>query len=222
MRDFGNGGKVLHLERQRSGGLGEHKLRVRAKIALDGRTGERIVIADLDAQTRQVMAAKASCRAIHDIGDEDMVTRVQQGEKRKGRRGEPRCNRECAMAAFDLCNRILQVRDCRQAVQAVGNQVIFAAGRLLERGDCRKEHRRRAEDGRVDGAEEALGMTPETARQSRRPPFTIFGHRFSNSAGRLSRMRATSSAIVALASTTMASAGSSSVANWLASSVAGM
>ena len=75
VRDGGDRRDVLHLERQRSRRLGEHDARVRPELALDRRAQQRIVVADLDAEARQVVVAEAARRAVDGIGDEHVIAR---------------------------------------------------------------------------------------------------------------------------------------------------
>jgi hypothetical protein len=83
-----DGRNVLNFERQRAGGFGEHHLRIRPEIALDRRARERIVIADFDAEARQVMVTKPARRRVDGIRDEQVVAAREQSEQRERRRGE--------------------------------------------------------------------------------------------------------------------------------------
>ena len=67
------------------------------------------------------------------------------------------------MRPFDGRDRVLQIGDGRQAVQAVADPGVFAARRLLELGHRRKEHRRCPKDRRVDGAQKLAGVASEMA-----------------------------------------------------------
>ncbi len=225
VRDRGDRRDILHLEGQRSRGFREDELRVVAKFTLDRGARQRIVIAHLDAEARQMQVAEPARRPVDGVGDEDVIAGARERQQRKRRRGESGRNGQRREAAFDLGDRALQVGDGRQTVQAIRNARMLTACRLFQLGDRFEEDRRRAKHRRVDGPHELSGVAPEVARLRGGPHRFLFpGHAASLVVPRASaaRIRATCSGIVSRTSTTTASAGSSSVANWLSSSVAGM
>jgi hypothetical protein len=74
--------ECLHVERQRSGRLGKYELRVRPEHVGDGCAGQRIVVADVDAEATQVVVAEAPRRTVDGVGDEQMITRREQRQQR--------------------------------------------------------------------------------------------------------------------------------------------
>ena len=163
-----------------------------------------------------MIVAEAPGRAVDRIGDEHVVARLQEGEQRQRRGGESGRHRESRMRAFDRRDRVLQIGDGRQAVQAVTDARVLAARRLLELRHRREKHRRRAEHRRVDGAQELPGIAPQVQRTGCRLVLVV-AHGCN-----AARIFATCTGTASRTSTTIASVGASSVANWLASNVGGM
>ena len=77
-----------------------------AELALDRGARERIVVAHLDAEARQMSVAEPPRRSVDRVGDEDVVAGARQREQRQRRRREARRHRERRVAAFDLRDRV--------------------------------------------------------------------------------------------------------------------
>ena len=225
VRDFGNCRDVLHFEGERSGRLGEHDARVLSELALDRRARQRIVVAHFDTEALELIVAEAPRRTVHRIGDEHVIAGARRAEERQRDGGESRRHRERCVPAFELRHRRLQIGDRRQAVQAIGNAGEFATLGGLQLGDAIEQDGRRAVDRRVDRTQVLLWIAPEVGNAGGAPALAArplhLGH--AGSSSRSARLIAATCASTDCAmSTTIASVGSSSVANWLSSSDAGM
>ena len=245
----GDRGDVLDLEGQRSRRLGEHDRRRRAQQRGDARADERIVVGDVDAEASQVKVAETARRPVDRIDHQHVVARLGECEQRQRRRREAGRDGERRVAALQLRDRGLQVGDRRHAVQPVGRLRRLPERRGLERGHRREENRRGPVDRRVDRAEVARRVAPEVpGERGRREALAIMpvaywtttlrpvalrarfalgaavrAHRGAALASpSAARIASTFSARGIRTSMTIASAGGSSVANWLASSDAGM
>ena len=163
MSDGSDRRNVLHAERERPRRLSEHESRVRPEVTLDRGARQGIVVRNFDAETSQVVVAEAARGSVDSVGDESVVAGLEQREQRQRGRGESRGHGKRRVRALDGRDRVLQVGDRGKAVQAVTDAFVFAACRLLELFDGGKQHRRRAEDRRVDGAQELLRRAPQMA-----------------------------------------------------------
>ncbi len=198
---------------------------MRAEFARDVSCQQRIVIADVDPEAAQVVVAETARRPVDRIGDEHVVARPGEREQRKRRRRQPGGHRERRVPALERRERLLEIGDGRQSVQAVRKPGEFAARGAFEIGDVAEQDRRRPEHRRVHRAEEAARIATEmrdVRRRSVAPAIAALraAHRaFSRSAA---TMASTCASTLVRMSISIASRGTSSVANWLSSNVAGM
>ncbi len=171
-----------------------------------------------------MVVAEAARRAVDRVGDENVVARLQECEQRQRRRREPRRHGERGKRAFDGRDRVLQIGDGRQAVQAVADALVLAARRQLELAatvgksivDARKT-------GVLTAPRYFSGVATQVARAGGRL-VVVVTHASSRVSGKVQRGADLRHLCRdgSRTSTTIASCGGSSVANWLASNDGGM
>jgi hypothetical protein len=148
----GDGGHVLHFERERPGRFDEDDACVRTHLRGDASTDQRVVVRDVHAESGELIVTESPRRAINAIGDKNVVALGHDGEQRQRDGRKAGRHRERPVSAFERGESLLQIGHGRQAVQAVHNAGILAATRGVEISHAREHHGRCAIDRGVDRA----------------------------------------------------------------------
>ncbi len=154
----GDGGNVLHLERQRARRFEIDGARVRLHQVRDRAADQRIVIAHGDAVAGQGLIAELSGRAVGAVGDEQMVARAHhRQQRRRDRRQTGRQQRDAgALRSFEREHGRLQRFGRRRAAPPV--LIARAVGEIILGVGIK--HGRGVIDRRIDEAMIGAGLAP--------------------------------------------------------------
>ncbi len=161
MRDFGDGGHILHLERQRAGAFDIDHARVFLHPLLDARADGGIVKLNLHPQPLQLAVDEIPCRAIHRIREQHMVPRAQQRDQRHVDRGQPRRRNQRMVRPLQHREGLLERLRRRAAVAAIA-QVRDAPFLIRHHlGEILEQHRGSAMHRRIHRTGIPLRVTAE-------------------------------------------------------------
>ena len=158
VRRRGDGGNVLHLERQRARRFEVDGARIRLHQVGDRAADQRIVIAHGDAVAGQDLVAELPGRAVGAVGDEQMVARVHHRQQRRRDRREARRQQgdAGALRSFERQHGRFERFGGRRAAPAV--LIARAMGEKIL--GVRIEHGRGVIDRRIDEAVIGAGLAP--------------------------------------------------------------
>ena len=166
---LGDGADVLQLEGERGGALHHHQPRGRSgeRQHLLGR-GARGEVAGADAVARQQSVAEPARGAVHAVGAQHLVARLEHRHQRRGDGRRAGGEQHHVLRPLQRAHRLDQGLLRQEALAAVGDR------RGVERGGVRQDHggaalHRRVDGGRVrlrrrlraaGGADQAGGLAP--------------------------------------------------------------
>ena len=151
------GWHVMHFKGQRARRLDEHHAGVGLQQLADPGADQRVVVAGLDAQTRQQAIAQGPRRLVAGIAHQQVITRLQQGQQRGADRGQTRRRQQAIGSAFQCAERLFQGHGGFAAMPPIGAP---RTRRSLKLGGVGKQQGRGAHHRRIDRAVARLVRPP--------------------------------------------------------------
>ena len=165
MRDLGDRGDVLDLERQRAGRFREHRPGVRAHQRVDPGADGRVIVARLDPEATQSLIGEGARRFVHRVRHQEMIAGLERRHQRNDDRRQARWRQHRPRRARQLAPGRRQRLGRRRAAGAVGE----ALGAALQRRDVGIEHGRTAKRRHIDEALREFDVAAEI-HQARAAP----------------------------------------------------